>query len=430
MGEYVFKMPDIGEGVTEAEIVSWHVKPGETVEQDAPICDAMTDKATVELTAPVSGVIKSVGCGDGEIMAIGAPLVVFEVEGDSAQTPPKPAKKPVKTSAPKKPQARTDQAKEPEPKPEAKPAPVATPRSAPAQPAFAPVTGRPLHKPLASPAVRKRAGQMGIDLALVPASGKAGQVTHADLDAFAKGGTGGARQKRTGVVEKKVTGLRRIISERMSEAKRRIPHFSYVEQVDMSALEETRAYLNAHRRPDQPKLTVLPFFMLAMVRAVRHWPMCNATFDDEAGVVHEHAAVHIGMAAQTDKGLMVPVVRHAEALDIWGLASEIARLAEAAKTGTIRSEELSGSTISLTSLGRLAGVVATPVINRPEVAILCPNRIMETPVVRDGAVVVRKIMNFSSSFDHRVVDGFHAAEMMNYIKGLLEHPATLFMDDV
>ena len=216
----------------------------------------------------------------------------------------------------------------------------------------------------------------------------------------------------------------------MSEAKRKIPHFSYVEAVDMTAIEELRAHMNKNRKPHQPKLTLLPFFMLAIVKAVKLWPGCNATFDDEAGVVTRHNPVHIGMAAQTENGLMVPVVRHAEAKDIWGLMVEVNRLGEQAKSGSIAASDLSGSTITLTSLGRLAGVIATPVINRPEVAILCPNKIVETPVVKDGAITIRKMMNFSSSFDHRVVDGFHAAEMLNYIKGILEQPATLFMDEV
>ncbi len=414
MGQYIFKMPDIGEGVTEAEITQWHVKVGDKVEEDDPVCDAMTDKATVELTAPASGVVTSVGCAEGEIMAIGGDLIVFETAEGGGDNVESPIPTPIKMEPPK-----------------AKPAPNPKPKTAPA-PAITPA---PSSKPLASPAVRRRAEEQGIDLSLVPASGKAGQITHKDLDAYTKGGSG--LQKLTGGTEIKVTGMRRIIARRMSESKRHIPHFSYVETIDMTEIERTRTHLNSIRANSiraghQPKLTLMPFFMRAIVKAVKLWPQCNATFDDEAnggsGIITQHNPVHIGMAAQTPGGLMVPVVRHAESLDIWQLANEIARIGEAAKTGSIAPEELSGSTISLTSLGKLAGVMATPVINRPEVAILCPNKIVDTPVIENGQMLVRKMMNFSTSFDHRVVDGFHAAEMVAYIKGLLEHPATLFLD--
>ncbi len=411
MGQYIFKMPDIGEGVTEAEITEWHVKVGDKVEEDDPVCDAMTDKATVELTAPASGVVTSVGCAAGEIMAIGGDLIIFETDGNVES----PIPTPIKMEAPK--------AEKPKPKP----APKLKPKAAPA-----PVTtSAPSSKPLASPAVRRRAEDQDIDLSLVPASGKSGQITHADLDTYSKGG-GSGLQKLAGSTEIKVTGMRRIIAQRMSESKRRIPHFSYVETIDMTQIERTRVHLNSIRVDHRPKLTLMPFVMRAIVKAVKLWPQCNATFDDDAnggsGVITQHSPVHIGMAAQTPGGLMVPVVRHAEALDIWQLAVEIARIGEAAKTGSIAPAELSGSTISLTSLGKLAGIMATPVINRPEVAILCPNKIVDTPVIENGQMVVRKMMNFSTSFDHRVVDGFHAAEMVAYIKGLLEHPATLFLD--
>ncbi len=414
MTKHIFKMPDIGEGVTEAEITEWHVKVGDKVASDDPVCDAMTDKATVELTAPVSGVVTSVGCAAGEIMAVGGALVVFEMDEDTDIKEESAIPTPIKMEAPKA------QNKE-KPKPVSKPA--SKPKAVPA-PAVVSTHGA---KPLASPAVRRRAEEQDIDLALVPASGKAGQITHADLDAYAKGG-GAGLQKLAGATDIKVTGMRRIISERMSESKRRIPHFSYVESIDMTELERTRIHLNNTRAAHRPKLTLMPFFMRAMVKAVKLWPQCNATFDDDAGIITQHNPVHIGMAAQTPGGLMVPVIRHAESQDIWQLASEIARIGEAAKTGSIAPAELSGSTISLTSLGKLAGVMATPVINRPEVAILCPNKIVDTPVMENGQMVVRKIMNFSTSFDHRVVDGFHAAEMVAYIKDLLEHPATLFID--
>ncbi|HHL42857.1 MAG TPA: 2-oxo acid dehydrogenase subunit E2 [Hellea balneolensis] len=410
MSKHIFKMPDIGEGVTEAEITEWHIKAGDKVASDEPVCDAMTDKATVELTAPVSGIVISVGCEAGEIMAVGGDLIVFETDDEAVLEKESSIPTPIKMETPKK-----------QPSKKAKPAPK--PKTAPA-PVASTMIGT---KPLASPAVRRRAEEQNIDLALVPASGKAGQITHADLDAYAKGG-GSSLQKLAGGTDIKVTGMRRIISERMSESKRRIPHFSYVEAIDMTELERTRVHLNNTRAAHQPKLTLMPFFMRAMVKAVKLWPQCNATFDDDAGVITQHNPVHIGMAAQTPGGLMVPVIRNAESQDIWQLSSEIARIGEAAKTGNIAPAELSGSTISLTSLGKLAGVMATPVINRPEVAILCPNKIVDTPVIENGQMVVRKMMNFSTSFDHRVVDGFHAAEMVAYIKGLLEHPATLFID--
>ena len=410
MAEYKFKMPDIGEGVVEAEITAWHVKLGDKVNEDDPVADAMTDKATVELTAPVTGVVTLLGCGEGEIMAIGGDLVVFDTDGKAT----------IQKEDPK-----------PEPKPEPvkvkklKPAPKPAPAPTPAATASA--------KPLASPSVRKAAMDANIDLSRVTPSGKAGQITHDDLKVFADGGphvqaASSGIQKRAGTTDIKVTGMRRVISERMQEAKRRIPHFSYVEAVDMTELEALRAHLNANRREDQPKLTLIPFFMRAICKAAVLWPQCNATFDDEANIITQHHGVHMGMAAQTKNGLMVPVVHHAEALDVWQAASEIARLGQAAKDGKISPSELQGGSITLTSLGPLGGVVTTPVVNRPEVAIIGPNKIVDTPVVQNGQVVVRKMMNISSSFDHRVVDGFHAAEMINYIKGLLEHPATMFMD--
>lgn len=406
MSEYKFKMPDIGEGVVEAEITAWHIKVGEFVKEDAPVADAMTDKATVELTAPVSGTVISVGCSEGEIMAIGGDLVVFQTDGNapaSKKEQPKPEPqtekpKPIKTAVPKTP----------------------TPNLTQAGP-----------KPLASPAVRKSALDQDIDLTQVTPSGKAGQITHADLEAFKVNGpksTNSIYTKKTGQAEIKVVGMRRIIAERMSASKKHIPHFSYVESIDMTTVEELRAHLNKNRADEQPKLTLIPFFMRAMVKGLALWPQCNATFDDEAGIITQHHGVHIGMAAQTPNGLMVPVVKHVEGLDIWQIAAEIARLGNAAKSGTIAASELSGGTITLTSLGLLGGVVTTPVINRPEVGIIGPNKIVETPVVKDGQITVRKMMNISSSFDHRVVDGLHAAELIQHIKGLLEHPATLFLD--
>ena len=414
MAEYKFKMPDIGEGVVEAEITAWHIKVGDKVNEDDPVADAMTDKATVELTAPVTGVVTTLGCGECEIMAIGGDLVVLDTDGTAPAQKEEPKPEPAKS---KKSEPVKVEKLKPAPKPEPAPTPVA------------PVGA----KPLASPSVRKAAMDLDIDLSRVIPTGKAGQITHEDLKAFTNGGSqvqagASGNQKRIGSTDIKVTGMRRVISERMQEAKRRIPHFSYVESVDMTELEALRSHLNTNRRDDQPKLTLIPFFMRAICKAAILWPQCNATFDDDAGVITQHHGVHMGMAAQTKNGLMVPVIHHAEAFDIWQAAAEIARLGQAAKDGKISPAELQGGSITLTSLGPLGGVVTTPVINRPEVAIIGPNKIVETPVVQNGQVVVRKMMNISSSFDHRVVDGFHAAEMIIYIKGLLEHPATLFMD--
>lgn len=430
MGRYVFKLPDVGEGTAEAEIVAWHVKLGEMVEEDAPLADVMTDKATIEITAPVSGKIVERNGEPGEMAPIGSVLVIFETEGADvgASPPPPPAAKPAAKEAPAP--------KKVEAAPVAK-APVETPTRAPvANDGFATRVNAD-DKPLASPAVRKRAHEMGVHLQYVPGSGPAGRIEHEDLDAYvARGGGGGGRSagggalyaQRDGTDDIKVIGLRRKIAEKMQDAKRRIPHFAYVEEVDMTELEALRVHLNATKRKDQPKLTVLPFMVRALVKVLPDYPQINAVFDDEAGVVHRHHAVHCGIAAQTANGLVVPVVKHAEAMDVWALAIEIARLAEATKTGKATRDELSGSTITVTSLGPLGGVVTTPVINHPEVAIIGPNKIIERAVVQNGAVVVRKMMNLSSSFDHRVVDGYDAAEFIQRVKALLEHPATIFMD--
>lgn len=430
MGRYVFKLPDVGEGTAEAEIVAWHVKLGEMVEEDAPLADVMTDKATIEITAPVSGKIVERNGEPGEMAPIGSVLVVFEMDAAAAEAAPAS-----KTAAKDAPAPKAVEAKPAK----AEPAKVETTARAPvANDAFT-TRENPDDKPLASPAVRKRAHELGVHLQYVAGSGPAGRIEHEDLDAYvARGGNGGGGGRssgggalyaqRDGADEIKVIGLRRKIAEKMQDAKRRIPHFAYVEEVDMTELEALRVHLNATKRKDQPKLTVLPFMVRALVRVLPDYPQINAIFDDEAGVVHRHHAVHCGIAAQTANGLVVPVVKHAEAMDVWALASEIARLGEAARTGKATRDELSGSTITVTSLGPLGGIVTTPVINHPEVAIIGPNKIIDRPVVRDGIIVVRKMMNISSSFDHRVVDGYDAAEFIQRVKALLEHPATIFMD--
>ena len=417
MGRFVFKLPDLGEGTAEAEIVAWHVKVGDVVAEDAPLVDMLTDKATVEMTSPVAGKLIECNGAPGEMAAVGGPIAVFEVEGagNVAAKPPAPAKAPA--TAPPEPAEASTYAP-----------PPAAPRAEARPPAASRAEGE---KPLASPAVRRRAEDLGIKLGHVAASGPAGRITHDDLDRFIAGGRTAAAStlaKRTAVEEVKVIGMRRAIARQMQESKRRIPHFAYVEEIDMTELEDLRAHLNATKRADQPKLTMLPFLMRALVRVLPQYPQINARFDDEAGVVHRYAGVHMGIATQTAGGLIVPVVKHAEALDVWAAAAEVARVAEIARSGKGSKDDLSGSTITVTSLGPLGGIATTPVINHPEVAIIGPNKIVDRPVVRHGQIAVRKMMNLSSSFDHRVVDGYDAAEFIQKVKAMLEHPATLFMD--
>jgi len=428
---YVFKLPDVGEGTAEAELVGWQVKVGDAVAEDQLLAEVMTDKATVELTSPVSGTVAALHGEPGQQIAVGGPLVSFNVEGKGNQaSAPAAAATPTPTPTPT-------------PKAEAAPAPVTkavapAPAKAPAKAVAEAFTTRAAgQRPLASPAVRNRARDLGIELQFVPGSGPAGRIEHGDLDAYvASGGRGSSVSgsstastyaRAEGTTETRIIGLRRKIAEKMAESVRRIPHITYVEEIDVTALEELRAHLNATRKSDQPKLNVLPFIARAIVVALRDQPQINAWYDDEAGILTQHAPVHLGIAAQTPNGLMVPVVRHAEARDPYDTALEIARVSGAAKSGKASREELSGSTITITSLGTLGGVVHTPIINHPEVAIVGPNKIQERVVVKDGQMVVRKMMNLSSSFDHRIVDGHDAAVFVQRIKGLLEHPATLWM---
>jgi 2-oxoisovalerate dehydrogenase E2 component (dihydrolipoyl transacylase) len=396
MGRFVFKLPDVGEGVAEAEIVAWRVAVGDRVEEDQPVVDVMTDKATVEIGAPVAGVVAQLHGEPGALRPVGSPLIEFDTEKGASQ---KPVAKSPSQAEPAKSEA----------------APVVAP---PAEPAS---------KPLAAPAVRKQAADLGVDLGAVTGTGPEGRITHEDLQALAPAA---AVKLPTpgddGVTEVKVIGLRRRIADKMREAKTRIPHFSYVEEVDVTELEALRAHLNAGRGDGRPKLTLLPFLIAALVRALPQFPQINARFDDDAGVVRRYRAVHVGIAVQTDAGLTVPVLRHAEGRDLWALAAEIARLADGARAGKLASDALSGSTITLTSLGPLGGIAHTPVVNWPEVAIVGPNRVEDRAVVRGGQIVVRRMMNLSSSFDHRVVDGFDAATFIQQMKGLLEHPGAIF----
>ena len=425
MGNFVFKLPDIGEGVVEGEVVQWHVSVGDSVSEDDPIVDVMTDKATVTIPSPVSGVISSLSGDVGDMIAVGSSLMEIDSEGEGGAPAVEDIGEPETVSDPD-----TPEAPEPSPAPE-----VPEPAPAPEAPEPAPSQIQtPTGRVLASPAVRKRARENDVDLSKVRGSGPAGRVRHADLDAFiaAGGAVSGAPPmayslKRTEVTPVKVVGLRRKISEQMSLSKSRIPHFSYFEEVDITELENLRQILNSTRDESQPKLTYLPFIMLSLAKIMPDHPECNAHFDDEAGVVNRNAAVNLGIATQTDRGLYVPVVKHVESMDIWKTASEMQRVSGSARDGSASLDELTGSTFTITSLGREGGLGATPIINHPEVAILGVHKAREMPVARNGAVVIRRIMNLSSAFDHRVVDGADGASLIQHLKRMLENPALIFM---
>ncbi|KTC55794.1 branched-chain alpha-keto acid dehydrogenase subunit E2 [Pseudomonas fluorescens ABAC62] len=421
MGTHVIKMPDIGEGIAEVELSVWHVKVGDMVVEDQVLADVMTDKAMVDIPSPVHGKVISLGGEPGEVMAVGSILISIEVDGaGNAKEAPAPAE-PLKVA----------------PAIETRPAPVEStpaPSVAPAKAPVAPVAREADDRPLASPAVRKHALDAGIQLRLVQGSGPAGRILHEDLDAFLlqrptqNKTTANPYAERNDEEQIPVIGMRRKIAQRMQDATRRAAHFSYVEEIDVTALDELRVHLNEKHGATRGKLTLLPFIVRAMVVALRDFPQINARYDDEAQVITRLGAVHVGVATQSDVGLMVPVVRHAESRSLWGNAEEIARLASAARNGKASRDELSGSTITLTSLGALGGIVSTPVLNLPEVAIVGVNRIVERPMVIKGQIVVRKMMNLSSSFDHRVVDGMDAAQFIQAIRGLLEQPASLFLE--
>lgn len=424
MGTHVIKMPDIGEGIAEVELSVWHVKVGDLVVEDQVLADVMTDKAMVDIPSPVHGKVISLGGEPGEVMAVGSILISIEVEGAGNTKDAPVAAEAVKAA--------------PAPVVEAKPAPAPAPapvsKPAPAVAVQAPVAREADERPLASPAVRKHALDAGIALRLVQGSGPAGRILHEDLDAYLLQGPTPTKTAANPYAERNdeeqipVIGMRRKIAQRMQDATRRAAHFSYVEEIDVTALDELRVHLNEKHGATRGKLTLLPFIVRAMVVALRDFPQINARYDDDAQVITRLGAVHVGVATQSDVGLMVPVVRHAEARSLWGNAEEIARLATAARNGKASRDELSGSTITLTSLGALGGIVSTPVLNLPEVAIVGVNRIVERPMVIKGQIVVRKMMNLSSSFDHRVVDGMDAAQFIQAIRGLLEQPASLFLE--
>jgi len=415
MTVHTIPIPDLGEGIAEVELVEWRVKPGDVVAEDQILCDVMTDKAAVEIPSSVAGRVVELGGEIGQMLAVGSVLIRIDVQGSAA-----PAAPPAKASA-----ARASPAPSPAPAPA--PAPAATsPTPVPAPPAAQ--AAAPSSRTLAAPAVRMRARELGIDLASVRGSGAEGRVVHADLDALRQGSVRTSGVPTDATREVKLIGLRRKIAQKMQESKRRIPHFTYVEEVDVTETVALRDELNRQYRASRGELSPLALIVRAVVRAVAAFPQVNARFDDEAGVLTLHDAVHLGVATQTDAGLVVPVLRQAQTLDLWASAAEIARLAATARAGKATREELSGSTITVTSLGKLGGIVSTPVINHPEVAIVGVNRIVARPVVRDGAVQVRQMMNLSSSFDHRVVDGAVAAAYIQHVRELLEHPATLFID--
>ncbi|MBK6006895.1 2-oxo acid dehydrogenase subunit E2 [Ramlibacter ginsenosidimutans] len=496
MGTYAIRMPDIGEGIAEVELVAWHVQPGDAVKEDQVVADVMTDKATVEIPSPVSGQVLSLGGTPGQVMAVGSELIRLEVEGAgnvkegaaSASGEKSAAGEAPATAVPPAGRATSAAAVKQSAAAAAIITPAAVERSSPLRTAGAPLGtagaapgpvagkdrgatasplppplgegrggGAPAHaasslrtappalstsalpspadKPLASPSVRHHARQLGIDLASVRGSGPGGRITHEDLEShvaessrLVTAGLATARPTlapREGEEALPLTALRRRIAQKMQESKRRIPHFSYVEEIDVTSLEEVRAQLNERFAARRGKLTLLPFIARAIVLALDDFPQMNARFDDEAGVVTRYRAVHLGIATQTDAGLAVPVLHHAEAQDLWGLAAAIAQLAERTRNNKATRDDLTGSTITLTSLGPLGGIASTPVINHPEVAIVGVNRIVERPMFRGGAVVARQLMNLSSSFDHRVIDGMDAARFIQAVRGLLEQPVLL-----
>jgi len=437
-GRYVFKLPDIGEGIAEAEIVAWHVKIGDVIAEDDRLADMMTDKATVEMESPAAGKVIELAGAPGDMVAIGSPLVVLEVDGEGNEDEISGSKRETSDRLPTPLQGRGKSREAAESV--GKVHTDATPHAQiPSPDDEEDLPAKPSGKILASPAVRKRASDLGIDLALVPA-GPSGHITHADLDAYLATRKPAQESSEleaaapvgtlSGAAEQiKVIGLRRRIAEKMATSKRHIPHFSYVEECDVTALEEVRAELNELRK-ERPKLTVLPFLIAAVCRVLPDFPMINARFDESAGIVTRYASVHMGVATQTDSGLMVPVIHDAQEMGLWQLAAEISRLAEAARDGSAASEELTGSTLTITSLGALGGIATTPVINHPEVAIIGPNRIVERPVfVPDASggerIAKRKLMNISISCDHRVVDGWDAANFVQAVKQLLEAPMML-----
>ena len=432
MGDYVFKLPDIGEGVVEGEIVTWHVKVGDSVSEDDSIVDVMTDKATVTIPSPTNGVVKELSGDVGDMIAVGTALITFSSDG-VVNVPAEEEKEAVVTLEPEIKEETAEFVQEKvEEKVEVKtPTPV---NSMPQKTEIVSEKNVSGGRVLASPAVRRRAREADLDLTSISGSGPAGRIRHADLDAFiaAGGAVSGAppqsySTKRTDTNEIKVVGLRRKIAEQMVKSKFSIPHFSYFEEIDVTELEKLRKHLNSTKDDSQPKLTYLPFIMMALAKIMPNHLECNAHYDEKRNIVTQYSAVHLGIATQTDRGLFVPVVKHVEAMDIWQSASEMQRVSGSARNGTASLDELTGSTFTITSLGREGGLGATPIINHPEVSILGVHKAREMPVVQNGKIEVRRIMNVSSSFDHRIVDGANGAALIQSLKKMLEHPALIFM---
>ena len=406
MSEHIFKLPDLGEGTVESEIGEWFIKVGDFVEEEAVVGTMMTDKAAVELASPVSGTVVKLAGEPGDIVAVGAALVVFETENKLAAAEPQLARQ----------------------------VPIAPPKTEniPEPTAALEASDEPCARVMTSPAIRRRAKEAGIDLSLVPGSGPGGRVQRKDFDKYLKSQATGTPIVRTAtpstaVKEIKIIGLRRIIAERMTKAKQEIPHFAYIEEIDITELEALRKHLNSRKNEPSERLTLLPFLGLALVRALQEFPQCNSTYDKDRNILLQHEAVHLGIATQTPDGLKVPVVKHAEVKDIDSLAAEIRRVTTAARDNSATKSELTGGTITITSLGKLGGIASTPVINMPEVGIIGVNRAVERPMVLNGQIAVRLMMNLSSSFDHRFVDGYDAAAMIQRVKEMLEHPATIFL---
>jgi 2-oxoisovalerate dehydrogenase E2 component (dihydrolipoyl transacylase) len=434
MSRYVFKLPDLGEGTVEAEIVGWRVKPGDTVAEDDVLVEVMTEKAAVEVPAPVSGRVVSTTGAPGEMVPVGAELIVLETDSAAAahaSPAPKSAAQPAAASAAAGAAAAAAPARA-----------AAAGNGAAAARAPAEALSARSERVATSPAIRRRAHEAGIDLRQVAGSGPNGRIVPADLQAYVarrpqptplrpapKAVPAAARATPEGATQEiKVIGVRRLIAQRMSEAKRNIPHFAYVEELDITELESLRRHLNGRLPAGAAALSYLPFLALALVRVLKDFPQCNAHYDAERAVIVRHHSVHVGVATQTPDGLKVPVVRDAQSRTLWDLAAEMRRVSEAARTNKAKREELTGSTITITSLGKLGGIASTPIINAPEVAIIGVNRAIERPVVLDGAIAIRRTMNLSSSFDHRFVDGYDAAAMIQGLKECLEHPATIFIE--
>lgn len=434
MGIYTIKVPDVGEGIAEAELVEWNVAIGDIVRQDDVFASVMTDKATVEIPSSAEGKVLWLGAEIGDTIAIGADLIRIEISGEGNSSDNHSDEQSTEPTV----QQPIEPSHTPTNDPEIEIADKSVPANNTLQSTQVQTTANsaPIRKegekPLASPSVRLRAKEVGIDLRTISGSGNVGIIMHADLDHFFAGtqttSIASGKTPNTSVNEVKITGLRRKIAERMANANSRIPHITIVEEVDVTALEELRSQLNGEKSDDKPKLTILPFLIGAMVKALKEQPSLNAHFDDEAEILREIGAAHIGIAAQTKHGLMVPVVRHCETLNLWEAATEIVRVTNAAKDGTALREELSGSTITITSLGALGAIVTTPIINHPEVAIVGVNRMAIRPIWDGNEFMPRKMMNISCSFDHRVIDGWDAAVFVKRLKTLLETPAMIFME--